>query len=955
MVDALPTGVISFLFTDVVGSTRLWEADPGGMAASVELHDSIVRRQVDEADGHVFSTAGDGFAAAFTAPQAAISTAVRIQREFISADWPGPALQVRMGLHMGAANERKGDYFGPVVNLASRIQAAGHGGQILVSATAVEAAEPWLEPGIDLHDLGRHRLKDVAESVRLFDVRHPELEVVSEPIRALSGPVNNLPEYLTTFVGRTAELKKLEAMLGEHRLVVLTGVGGTGKTRLAVEVGRKVMTQHRDGVWLVELAPVTDPARVTTAIGDIWGLRSGEGATIDDVVARYLKDKDLLLVIDNCEHVLSGAASAIRHLLESGPGIRVMATSRESLGVAGEALLHVPSLGLPTGTGGADSESVQLFLQRTEAARPDLNPGSADLEAIERICRRVDGIPLGIELAAARIRTVSPGELAKRLEESFRILAGSAKAALPRQRTLSATVEWSYDLLEPEERTLFRRLAVFAGGFDLDAAEAVCAGEGVDEWEILDHLDSLVDKSLVSLSEQTPVGTRYRMLEPVRQYAQETLAGSGEAAEIQREHARYFSDLVGRASERLRGPEQQIWARRLNVEYPNIRAAFTTLSETGDVERHLQMSFDLFPYWMSGGMQIEAIETALVGLESTTTDTDSLLSVKTWWTTAMLGAQITRPSSVEHARRGLAVAEEIGDRNSIGRMELILGAALRHATTDPAYIDHLREGRQLLDEEPEPSWWEPVWDRALTDAILFEYLPEEDERQLDHFEAAVAGFTAQEDEAFLSLPLIFSFGSMEVDEATAHLQRAVEITERLGLPLWRGHALFILGIVRHIQGEHAAAIELLAAGAGDLQECGDMNCWATANRGQAVSEAKTGAHEAARRRLAAVIGTIPRLPKREIHELRSADAVTQVLAGAGDYERAAVSLGLARTIQTEEVSFAIDRGHDDMRDKIAAALGEEETESLLAEGASMTVMDGLTTFRAWLQESKVGS
>ncbi|HEY5651332.1 MAG TPA: adenylate/guanylate cyclase domain-containing protein [Acidimicrobiia bacterium] len=520
MVATIPTGVVSFLFTDVEGSTRLWEADPEGMAASLALHDRIMRTVIETRQGHVFSTAGDAFAVAFASVGGAITAATDIQLQLLGADWPGPPIKIRMGIHTGMAQERDGDYFGPVLNRAARIMSAGHGGQILLSSVTAGASD--FEAELSLRDLGTHHLKDLDEPEHLFEIRHPDLPVVDKQIKTIDVRRHNLPDYLTSFVGRTKQLDELASLTAENRLVALTGVGGTGKTRLAVEAARAAAAEKPDGAWLVELAPVTNPHFIMTAIADTWGLRAGEGASIEDVVTRYLWSRDLLLVIDNCEHLLDPAAAAIKLLLDACPKLRVIATSRESLGIPGEAMLRVPSLGLADDAHSLEeSEAVHLFLDRARAVRPDYQPTSDEMADIGRICTRIDGIPLGLELAAARLRSMSASELANRLEDSFRILSGSAKTSLPRQRTLAATIDWSYDLLKPPEQAMFRRLSIFTGGFDLEAAEAVCIGDEVEDWEVLDHLDSLVDKSLIIPAQDGRGHTRYRMLEPVRQYAQE--------------------------------------------------------------------------------------------------------------------------------------------------------------------------------------------------------------------------------------------------------------------------------------------------------------------------------------------------------------------------------------------------------------------------------------------------
>ena len=359
----------------------------------------------------------------------------------------------------------------------------------------------------------------------------------------------------------------------------------------------------------------------------------------------------------------------------------------------------------------AESDSVRLFLDRVRGLKPDFVVADADLDAIVRVCRRLEGMPLGIELAAARIRILSPAELADRLDTSFQVLGG-AKAATGRQRTLEATLAWSNDLLTPDERAVFRRLSVFAGGFDLRATEAVCAAGPVETSTVLDHLDSLVDKSLVlAIPGLRP---RFRLLEPIRQYAEARLRQSDEWASIRIAHAAHFAAVVAEAAPHIRGPEQMAWERRLDVDYSNIRVALRTLLESGDVDRYLDMGFDLFIYWMHLGMHVEGVGTLLAGLHRVPATIDPLRLVKAWSTVTGLGSEITDPASIEHARAGLAVATAMGDPNAIGHMELMLGAAIRHSTTMPDYLRHVEEGRRLLESNPEPYWWEPAWERGLS-------------------------------------------------------------------------------------------------------------------------------------------------------------------------------------------------------------------------------------------------
>ncbi|HSM43872.1 MAG TPA: adenylate/guanylate cyclase domain-containing protein [Acidimicrobiia bacterium] len=946
MATTLPTGNASFMFTDVEGSTRLWQVHPEGMKASLEQHDQIMRSAIAAHNGHVFSTAGDAFAVAFHHPDDAVRAALQVQRALAEADWEGPAIAVRMGIHTGQANERDGDYFGPVLNRGARIMSAGHGGQILLSSATAEVVD--LDDEALLHDLGTHHLKDLDEPEHVFEIRHPGLPVVETQIRTLDVRRHNLPDYLTSFVGRDQQLDELDRMIGENRLVALTGVGGTGKTRLAVEVARQAMAEMPDGVWLVELAPVTNPKFIMTTIGETWGLRPGEGATIEDVVTRYLWPRKLMVVIDNCEHLLDSAAAAIKVLLDSCPTLKIVATSRESLGIPGEATLRVPSLGLADDSHTpAESEAARLFLDRARGVRPGFEPSADELEEIGRICARIDGIPLGLELAAARLRSMSTGELASRLEDSFRILAGSAKTALPRQRTLHATIDWSYDMLEPAEQAMFRRLSLFTGSFNLEAAEAVCVGDGVEEWEVVDHIDSLVDKSLVVPLRDSGETTRYRLLEPVRQYAQERLSDTSEPLRYRRAHSGYFAGLAAEASPMMRGPEQLDSIARLEPEYDNMRSAFATFLETGEFDGYLQLAFDLYAFWMLKGMQLEGIATGLAGLEAAGDRADPLLRVKIWYTTARFGAEITSPAGVEHARAGLEVARETGDPNAIGRMELALGSCIRHATTDPEYLEHLLEGRRLLEAHPEPHWWNPTWELGLQNLLFAAYLPSSDERTRDHYQKALETFEETGDRFLLAATLGESAGFYfkgdrdDAEWALANLARSCEILSEMDSPNWYGHALYYHGILLRFEEEIEEASSRLEQGSELLDEVGDANCWAGATRHLVACDLASGHLDRAAARLEAVMERMPVLPMQHLHKPSTLDAIAETLLEAGRSEDAGRLIGLSLSIPSDPEA-AIRPAHlESLRQRVSDLLGEDEAKQLYEQGASLELDEAL--------------
>ncbi|HVR33573.1 MAG TPA: adenylate/guanylate cyclase domain-containing protein [Acidimicrobiia bacterium] len=944
MTAGYPSGVVSFLMTDVEDSTSAWESDPSGMAASLALHDSFCRDVASEHGGYVFSTAGDAFAIAFQHPGDALDASVEIQRRLMSAQWPGPPIRVRMGIHTGTADERDGDYFGPTLNRAARVMTAGNGGQVLVSSVTTELLKSRIGGGVDLIDRGAHRLSGMSEAERLFEVSHPW--AVTAELRTPRIQPTNLGEPLSSFVGRERELAEITRRLESARLVVLAGAGGTGKTRLAVESGRVSLSSFADGVWIVELATLSSPALVMTAIGDVFSLRPGEHASIEEVVVRHLWSRQLLLIVDNCEHVLEGAASDIRLILEGAPNVRVMATSRESLGIEGESLLAVPPLGVPDEGGSGTADSVKLFLDRAASSVADFDPGPEDRRAIERICRRLDGIPLGVELAAARLRSLSATELAARLDESFQILTGSTKSTLPRHRTLEATIDWSHDLLASAERELFRRVSVFRGGFDLAAAEAVGKpGSG----DVLDLLDSLVDKSLV-----VPVrhehAVRFRMLEPIRQYAGRRLEEAGEVAEVQDAHASHFVAWVAVAAPYTRGPAQVEWDHQIDADYDNIRLAFETLLASNRLDNYFSMAFDLFVYWVHSGLQLEAIDTCLKGLERSE-PAELLGRIKVWHVTALMGAEITSPAAIEHARRGLELAQQSRDPNAIGRMELAVGAAIRHATTDPEYLGHLVDARGVLAEAPEPRWWEPAWDTAFVNLILSAYLPTTDEQVREHSEVATTSFERIGDRAMLGASLFEGIGGhgFVSDRSVADLRRAVEIFEEVRAEHWQAHARMNLGMILKLRDQPEEAAIHLTQAADQLDDLGDVFCWATSIRALSQSEAALGIVESAQTRLVEVIDRFDQLPMHEIALPRTLDAIAIALDAADRYLEATVALGRAESVEFP-VESVIPRTSvlEEMASRLVAVLGAQEAARLRAEGAAMTPRAFLTRARDWL-------
>jgi predicted ATPase/class 3 adenylate cyclase len=524
MTGAATSGVVTFLFTDVEGSTRRWEADAAGMRVALAAHDEVLRRAIETHGGFLFKHTGDGVCAAFSSPRAAVDAAITAQRAL--------ELPVRMGIATGEAELRGTDYFGAVLNRAARVMAAGHGGQVLLDGTTAD-----LLNGFDLVELGPKRLRDLTKPVVLFQVLAADLRAEFPPLRALDASPGNLRPQTTSFIGREAEVAEVQAAVKAHRLVTLTGVGGVGKTRLALEVAARRADEFSDGVWFFELAAVTDPAAVPDAVAAVLGITQQPGKTVTESVAAALEGRSRLLVFDNCEHVVDSVADLVEAILAVSATVTILATSREGLGVSDEQLWRVPSLDVNSGT---ESAAVNLFLDRARSVVSDFSlaqPGEAD--AVVEICRRLDGIPLAIELAASRMASMTAGEVRDRLDQRFRLLVGSRRG-LARHQTLRHAVAWSYDLLDDGEKVLLDRCSVFAGGFDLQSACAVSGSDDPDDYVILDLLDALVRKSLL-VADRSSGRTRFSMLETIRQFAEEQLVASGGADEARAAHACYYA------------------------------------------------------------------------------------------------------------------------------------------------------------------------------------------------------------------------------------------------------------------------------------------------------------------------------------------------------------------------------------------------------------------------------
>jgi predicted ATPase/class 3 adenylate cyclase len=604
----LPDGTVTFLFTDIEGSTRLWEEHPSSMRVGLARHDQVLRNAIACNNGQVFKTVGDAFCAAFAVAGDAARAANTAQLILSTEPWPEPiAIKVRMALHTGSAELRDHDYFGQPLNRVARLLAVGHGGQILLSSATCELCRSSLPEGTSLRSLGEHRLRDLSRPELVFQLCHFDSPSDFPPLRSLGSMPNNLPHSVTSFVGRQKEIVEVKALLERSRLVTVTGSGGSGKTRLTLQVAADLLDSAGDGVWLAELAAITEPSLVTQTVANVFGIREEPGKPLIQTLLTHFENSRLLLVLDNCEHLLDACASLAEAVLRHCAHVRILASSREPLGMGGELTYRIPSLSLPdlksddAARNLAIFESARLFIERAQLHAHQFTVTNRNAPAIASVCRRLDGIPLAIELAAARVRSMPVEEVDRRLGQSFGLLTGGSRTALPRQQTLRSLIDWSYDLLDEPERVLLSRLCAFSGGWGLEAVEGVCSGGTIEEVDVLDLLTSLIDKSLVILEEAGDV-TRYRLLETVRQYARDRLSERGELEIWRGRHIAYFLAFAEGAEQHLRGAEQQVWLERLEADHDNLRAALAWCTEgPGDAELGLRLAGAIWRFWYVRG------------------------------------------------------------------------------------------------------------------------------------------------------------------------------------------------------------------------------------------------------------------------------------------------------------------------------------------------------------------
>ncbi len=682
----LPSGTVTFLFSDIEGSTRRWESHREAMQEALPRHDNLIHSAVKRHNGYLFKTIGDACCVAFsTAPQA-LAAAIDVQRALAMEDFSAvDGLRVRIAVHAGHADERDGDYFGPAVNRIARLLSIGHGGQILISRAVKELSEGSLSPETSLRDLGTHLLKDLTAPEHVYQMVAPQLQANFPALRSLDELPNNLPRRVTRFIGREQEFEAVKELISSAPLVTLVGAGGVGKSRLALHVGADLLDGSGDGVWFVDLAPLRDPQLVASAVAEIFGVRESADRPLTESLVFALRTKKALLIFDNCEHLVKAVSYLVATLIHECPQIRVLATSRQPLEVPGEQTYRVGSLAIPQDDAIAANlalnyAAIALFTDRAKLANESFALTNENAPIIARICRRLDGIALAIELAAPRLKILSPQQLEERLSERFRVLTGGSRMALPRQQTMRALIDWSYDLLEDEEKALFARLAVFVGDFSFEAATGVCADNVIDEWRIFELMASLVDKSLVT-SELHDAAQRYRLLESMRAYAFEKAAP--EMALLNRRHAEYYATVAERAQAAFVSAHSATkWINDLEPDFKNIRAALDwTLANRGDVALGVRLLTSVHELWARSGLAAEAARRA-EGALAIAADLPQPLRAALWLTLARIRNILFLPKQASDAAiQARILCEATGDRaglaqalRSYGNAQTLLGA-----------------------------------------------------------------------------------------------------------------------------------------------------------------------------------------------------------------------------------------------------------------------------------------
>ncbi|HEV3233795.1 MAG TPA: adenylate/guanylate cyclase domain-containing protein, partial [Candidatus Dormibacteraeota bacterium] len=906
----LPIGTVTFMLTDVEGSTRRWEADPKAAKKSMAALGRIIGDTVDKHGGArpLEQGEGDSAVAAFARASDAVDAAVAVQLALQRGSPTLANLRVRIGLHSGEAELRGGgNYTGIALNRCARIRSAAHGGQVVVSAATYDLVLDHLSDGVTLKDLGPHRLKDLSRPEHIYQVCNRDLANDFPPLRSLDSFPNNLPLQMTSFIGREEEMAEVRQMLHDSRLVTLTGSGGSGKTRLSIQLAADLLDQYADGSWLVDLSPITDPALIPNAAAAAMSIREVEGQELTRTITNRLAGSNTLLILDNCEHLLDASAAFASMVLKACPEVGILATSREPIGVAGEAQWRVRSLACPTQSGDqsiealGQFEAVRLFIDRALKVRPNFQVSNETAPHVAEICQRLDGIPLAIELAAARARVLTPQQILQGLDDRFRLLTGGSRASMPRQQTLQASVQWSYQLLTATEQSLLRRLSVFQGGFTLSAAERVGSDdspsesgdrESIEEYTILDLLSQLVDKSLVAFDDEGAAG-RYRLLETIRQYGAERLADAGESPVRRRRHLDHFILLAEEAEIALKGHEMLRWLGVVDLEQDNIRAALDWSRSEDDADGGLRLATAMWVYWIAGGHLSEAAARLDEVIDMDGGEprlTARAVAAKAF--VALFGTDVAGTRWI--AEEAITLAHPLGDTYTVAWAKA--AAAWGYVIAEPEVAEARCAEAVAIARQVDDHW---ILANALAAYGLFHAAGQEPTRAIPLLEEGLSLAREHGDQMNMCESLMwlgltrFILGEFGLAETLA--KEAVINARIIGIPLYLGQAQTVLGGSMTMRGAYAEAETVLDQAVGLGRELGNILILAMALVWRLRLAVASGAELDEADADEAV-----RLP--EVMEQHALVSVARISRGVAAFERGL--LETARTEFEEALSYA---------------------------------------------------
>jgi predicted ATPase len=932
------------LFTDIEGSTRLWEEDPSEAGAVLAGHDRLLRGAVSASGGEVVKGTGDGILAAFASANDALTAAVAIQVELQS----DATVKARIGMHTGEAEFRGRDYYGVTVNRCARVMSAAHGDQILITVATAEVLSRPLPAGVSLLDLGKHRLRDVPEAVHLLQVNHPELRSEFPPLRASETFEHNLPVQLTSFVGREKELEEAGRALRTSRLLTLTGVGGGGKSRLAQQMATERLGDFPSGAWVVALASVREPDLVDRSIAHTLGVPDEPGRSLRESIAMRLRPAPALLLLDNCEHLLEACAESARHLLRAAPELRVLATSRERLGVEGEAVYVVPPMSVPSEEASLDPEhamahdAVRLFTERAQLASPGFRLTSDSGPTVARICRTVDGIPLAIELAAGRVGSLTLEQIASRLERRLEIRGAGQRAGEARHETMLATLDWSYELLSPDERDILAQLAAFHGSFDLEQVEAVCLRDSDDE--LLSLIMALLDKSLLT---RDAVTGRYRLLEPVRRYAWDKVIEKAWHEDLERSHAVYFTQLAESLSGPIRTPDHGAALDRLEREHDNLRAALRWSLDHGEADLALRIGSALWPFWKLRGHMSEGREWLERALDSSPDVPPEVLAHGLRGAGDLAAGQSDYEQAGAYLERSLALAEQLGDDAESAAILTRL-AGLPHRRGD------LQEATRLFEDALERA--RRVGGAAPVGHILASLALLSEDRGLaaaaDSYAAEALGIRQTSDDLYAATDALLAHGEISInrgdfDTAGRVLDAALDAARDAGFADVIAWATAYLGKLALARAEAAEAEDLLSRAMAMFQRLGMPvgTAWAMRHLGRVALE--SGDPERAETLLAEAL-SISLVDVRPDAPL-ALQALAEAVAQRSDWVKAAVLAAAAEAARAQMglmLPLRELRAADATRGDVITNLGRDRFDELAAKGAEMSLEEATAYARS---------